>query len=132
MNRLLILTCAGLVAACSTSVGNLDRSKLASLRPGETTADQAIALMGPPAYAVTQPDGAKILTYEEAHTANSLTFWVPLYDFVGGYTDYVHTIATLDFDKDGKLTGTKVADNTLRITPWPTQPAVVVAPAPAK
>ena len=98
-----IVICLGLAGCFSTGV-KVDQSKLSSLRTGETTYDQAVALLGKPTNTVMRSDGSRMATYMYIHAQPNAVNFVPVVGaFAGGATSESTTLM-VNFGPDGKMT----------------------------
>lgn len=99
MRRIWAAAMLMVLAACSGA----NPEKLATLRSGQSTVDDAIAVLGSPDSDETLPDGSRMLTYVGQSDRPRLTNFVLGANQIWGGWDVKTGVAALMFAPDGKL-----------------------------
>ena len=86
-----------------TACGHVDDQDLAQLRPGRTTAAQAIDLLGSPDRDETLADGSRMLTYIGSRASTRIVNFIPAANLVWGGWDATTDEAGLMCAPDGTL-----------------------------
>ena len=104
MKKVLCLVVLGIaLAACASTGREIKPEQVAQLKKGETTLDQAVAILGKPTSRTMTSDGTTVLGYVYARAQARPETFIPIVGaFVGGADTY-GTSVMLFFDKAGVL-----------------------------
>lgn len=81
-NKTLMLLTSCLLIGCATSGRKIETSQAEKLKPGETTKEEVLRLLGAPQYQTRDSDGAETLTYSFTRTTVKPATFIP---YVGGF-----------------------------------------------
>lgn len=91
-----------LLAGCATTTGrDYDLSKVNQLVPGQTTVDQAVALLGEPQQRLNEGDGETVLIYEYVASQSSVGTYIPVVGLFDHGAKVKGKTTQLFFDKAG-------------------------------
>jgi len=104
MRLWVILMAALCLAACGSSSGTkVDAAQMSQFKIGETTYDQVIQTLGPPASTVQKSDGARALVYSHVDANVRGATFIPVVGLFAGGADVKSQAVTFTFNPDGTL-----------------------------
>lgn len=103
MRRFVTTLAAFILAGCAATGVKISEEALASLKPQQTTVDQALAALGAPTSRIRLGDGTTMLQYTYAEAKIRGASFVPIVGAFAGGSDIRTSMATLRFGADGKL-----------------------------